>query len=143
MRFGEHRRRKFAGRERRAEGMIPKTVQQHWTFFRTTRILRQILGTNFEAVFLSIEFEAVCIVHTILYISYSLYNGNINQGSMYGTTVATKIKSVCTIILLWFSRQQVDRNFDCKISEFSQFIENCCWDNFISVFAVLSFYCRK
>ena len=68
------------------------------------------------------------------------YSGHENRGNLYsqcGTTTSMKIEVVCTISLERFSRQLIDRNFHCKISEFSQFAEHCGRDKFIFVFVVL------
>ena len=84
-----------------------------------TKIEVVFLGTKFEVVFLGTKFEVDNTVRTYSCIGYE------NQRSPYGTIVGTKIKAVHIVSLARFLRQQVDRNFDCKISEFSQFAKHC------------------
>ena len=103
--------------ERRADGTFPKTVQQQKLHFRMTHFPRKILGTFFEVVFLGTIFDNF----------FYFLSGHEIPYNSYCTTVGTKIEAVHsrTITLAWFSRQRVGRNFDCKISEFSQFAEHC------------------
>ena len=140
MRGGQHRKRICRQREKSRGHDSQDCTAALNIFFCTSCISRQILGTNLEEVFMGTEFEAVRII------LFSLYNGHRNWGSLYSLycrTVGTEIKAVCTVSLARVSRQRIGRNFDCKISEFNQFAEHCGWDKFISVYAVLWFYCRK
>ena len=125
MRVGEHKRRKFAGRERRAEGMNPKTVQQHRTFFCIARIPKQILGQILRPRFWArVRGRSYSPYNSVQYIQWARKNRG-SPYSPYGAALGTEIEEVCTVSLARFSRQLVGKKFDCKISAFNQFAEHC------------------